>query len=106
MAEAPMAISAAIGRTPHTEALFTGAAASPRLRLDLAPVPVISRAFAPMVREGRYGASEMAIATFLMAKAAGKDLVLLPAVLAARFQEGALLCRAEGRIRGPADLAG
>ncbi len=106
MSEAPPVLSAAIGRTPRTEALFTGAVASPRLRLDLAPVPVISRAFAPMVREGRYDASEMAIATFLMAKAAGKDLALLPVVLAARFQEGALLCRADGGVRGPEDLAG
>jgi 4,5-dihydroxyphthalate decarboxylase len=104
--EEPVALSAAIGRTPRTEALFTGAAASPRLRLDLAPVPVISRAFAPMVREGRYDASEMAIATFLMAKAAGKDLALLPVVLAARFQEGALLGRAGGAIDSPEDLAG
>ena len=107
MAEAPVVLSAAIGRTPRTEALFTGAVASPRLRLDLAPVPVISRAFAPMVREGRYDISEMAIATFLMAKAAGKDLTLLPVVLAARFQEGALLRRADdGAVRGPADLEG
>jgi 4,5-dihydroxyphthalate decarboxylase len=106
LAEAPVVLSAAIGRTPRTEALFTSAVASPRLRLDLAPVPVISRAFAPMVREGRYEVSEMAIATFLMAKAAGKDLVLLPVVLAARFQEGALLRRSDGGIRGPEDLAG
>ena len=107
MAEpAPVVLSAAVGRTPRTEALFTGAVASPRLRLDLASFPAISRAFAPMVREGRYEASEMAIATFVMAKAAGKDLVLLPVVLAARFQEGALLRRAEGAVGGPADLAG
>ncbi len=106
MAEAPLALSVAIGRTPRTEALFTGAVSSPRLRLDLAPVPVISRAFAPMVREGRYDVSEMAIATFLMAKAAGKDLALLPVVLAARFQEGALLCRTGGDVRGPENLAG
>ncbi|WP_431271093.1 ABC transporter substrate-binding protein [Dankookia sp. P2] len=32
--------------------------------------------------------------------------MLLPVVLAARFQESALLCRADGPIRGPADLAG
>jgi 4,5-dihydroxyphthalate decarboxylase len=48
----------------------------------------------------------MAIATFLMAKAWGKPLVLLPVCLAARFQEGALLCRADGDIAGPADLRG
>ena len=80
---------------------------SPWLRLDLAAIPVISRAFAPLVREGRYAVGELAIATFLMARAAGKDLVLLPVVLAARFQEGALLCRAaDASIGGPTDLAG
>lgn len=101
-----MSLTLAIGRTSRTEALFTGAVASPALKLELPEIPVITRAFAPMVREGRYQASEMAIATFLMAKAAGKDLVLLPAVLVARFQEAAMLCRADSAIAGPADLAG
>jgi 4,5-dihydroxyphthalate decarboxylase len=59
-----------------------------------------------MVREARYPVSEMAIATFLMAKAAGAPLCLLPSVLSARFQESALLCRAAAPFRGPADLAG
>ncbi len=99
-------LSIALGRTSRTEALFSGAVASPGLALDFAEIAPISRAFAPMVRERRYEASEMAIATFLMAKAAGKDLVLLPVVLAARFQEAALLCRDAAPIHGPADLAG
>jgi 4,5-dihydroxyphthalate decarboxylase len=59
-----------------------------------------------MVREQRFDVSEMAIATFLQAKAFGKPLVLLPIVLAARFQEKALLCRAGSDIASPADLAG
>jgi 4,5-dihydroxyphthalate decarboxylase len=59
-----------------------------------------------MVREQRFDVSEMAIATFLQAKAWGKPLVLLPVVMAARFQQSALLCRADGDIRSPADLAG
>ena len=59
-----------------------------------------------MVRELRFDVCEMAIATFLQAKAYGKPLVLLPVTVAARFQEGALLCRADGAIRGPADLDG
>ena len=99
-------LSAAIGRYAHTAPLLDGAVTSPALRLDFAAVAPISRAFAPMVREGRYDVSEMAIATFLQARAWGKPLVLLPVVLAARFQEAALLCRADGPIRGPADLAG
>jgi len=66
----------------------------------------VTRAFAPMVREGRYDASEMAIATFLMAKAAGRPLVLLPVVFTARPQEGGLVTRPDSPIRGPEDLHG
>jgi 4,5-dihydroxyphthalate decarboxylase len=92
-------LTAAIGRYKHTEALFD----DPALRVErFAP---ISRAFAPMVREQRFDVSEMAIATFLMARAAGSDLVLLPVVLAARFQNGALL-RLTSQPFGPGELAG
>lgn len=104
MAEARLA--AALGRYPHTAALLDGRVASPLLALDPTEVKPIPRAFAPMVREGRFDVSEMAIVTFLMAKAWGKPLVLLPVVLAARFQESALLCRSDSQIRGPEDLRG
>jgi len=99
-------LRAAVGAYKHTAALRSGQVASPRLRLDFADVSPISRAFAPMVREGRFDVSEMAIATFLQARACGKPLVLLPVTLAARFQEPALLCRTGSDIRGPTDLAG
>ncbi len=102
----PEPLQVAIGRTKRTEALFTGAVADPALPLDLPEIRVISRAFAPMVREGRYPVSEMAIATFLMAKAAGVALVLLPCVLVARFQEAALLCPEASPICRPEDLRG
>ncbi len=95
-------LTAALGDYRHTAAL----PASELLRLERVAVKPISRAFAPMVRELRYDVSEMAIATVLMAKSAGIGITLLPVVMAARFQEGALLCRADSAIRGPADLAG
>jgi 4,5-dihydroxyphthalate decarboxylase len=79
---------------------------SATLRLSMQVVKPISKAFAPMVREARFDVSEMAIATFLMAKAAGRPLVLLPLVVAERFQETALFCHAGKGIDGPADLAG
>jgi 4,5-dihydroxyphthalate decarboxylase len=97
VAEAPL--HAALGRYGHTEALFDSAL----LRIE--DYPVITRAFAPMVRAQRFQVSEMAIATFLMARAAGSDLVLLPLVVSARFQNGALLRRA-GDAFGPGDLVG
>ena len=97
----------ALGTYKHTQALKSGEVASPKLRLEFAAVSPPNRAFAPMVREARFDVCEMAIATFLQAKAYGKPLVLLPVTAAARFQEGALLCRAaDGTIRGPADLTG
>ncbi|MGG5820548.1 ABC transporter substrate-binding protein [Falsiroseomonas sp. HW251] len=99
-------LTAAIGRYPHTAALLDGAIASDAVALDFADLPVPNRAFAPMVREQRYDVSEMAIATFLIAKAHGKPLVLLPVTLAARFQEAALLCRVNGPVKGPRDLVG
>jgi len=92
-------LTAAIGRYRHTETLFSDTL----LRIE--PFPVISRAFAPMVRTQAFDISEMAIATFLMARAAGSDLVLLPVVLAARSQNGALLRRTADPF-GPGDLRG
>jgi 4,5-dihydroxyphthalate decarboxylase len=99
-------LAAAIGRYPHTAAVIDGRVASGLLRLEDAGIAPISRAFAPMVRALRFDVAEMAVATVLQARAWGRPLVLLPVVLAARFQEAALLCRADGPIRGPADLAG
>jgi 4,5-dihydroxyphthalate decarboxylase len=99
-------LTVAIGDYPFARALKSGAVASPLLKLDFAQVTPINRAFAPMVRELKYDVSEMAIATFIQAKALGKELALLPIVTFARFQESALLCRADSDIRGPADLKG
>lgn len=100
------ALRAAIGKYPHTAALREGRISSDLLTLDFVDIAPINRAFAPMLREGRFDVSEIAIASFLQAKAYGKPFVLLPVVLAARFQEPALLCLAASAVRGPADLAG
>jgi 4,5-dihydroxyphthalate decarboxylase len=96
----------AIGKHPHTAALRDGRITSELVTLDFADIPTINRAFAPMVREQRFDVCEMAIATFLQAKAYGKPLVLLPVTLAARFQQSALLCQADSDLRGPDDLVG
>ncbi len=99
-------LSIAIGDYPFSRALRAGVVSSPALKLDFAEVTPINRAFAPMVRDLKYDVAEIAIATFLQAKAHGKELALLPIVAFERFQESALLCRADSDIRGPADLKG
>jgi 4,5-dihydroxyphthalate decarboxylase len=104
--EARAELSCAIGDYPHLRALKTGAVSSSLLMLAFADVAPINRAFAPMVRELKYDVCEMAIATFLQAKAHAKKLALLPVVTMARFQERALLCRADSAIHRPGDLKG
>jgi 4,5-dihydroxyphthalate decarboxylase len=99
-------LSAAFGAYPHTLALKDGSIRSDLLEFQPVEIKPINRAFAPMVRERRFDVSEMAIATFLQAKAYGIGLTLLPIAIAARFQESALLTRADSAMRGPADLKG
>lgn len=106
MAAEPVVLRAALGTYPSTRALRDGRVSSGRLRLEFAEVSPVNRAFAPMVREGRFDVSELAIATALQAKAWDRPIVVLPVTVAARFQEGALFCRADSAVRGPADLVG
>jgi 4,5-dihydroxyphthalate decarboxylase len=103
---APRVLRAALGGYKHLDPIRSGAIGADEFRLEFEQVAPISRAFAPMVRELRYDVSEIAIATFLQAKAFGRPLMLLPVVMAGRFQESALLCRVDSDIRSPADLAG
>jgi len=99
-------LRAAIGAYPETAALLEGRVGSDLLALDNIRHTPPSKAFPAMVRQAAFQVSEMAIATFLMAKAYGKPMVLLPVVLAERAQESALLTAVDGPVRGPADLAG
>ena len=99
-------LSVAIGNYPHTAALKAGEVASPLFSLDFPEIKPVNRAFAPMARERRFDVSEMAIATVLQALAFGVEIVLLPVVLASRFQEAALFVRADSPLSSPADLKG
>lgn len=95
-----------LGDHPVTAALKNGEISSDRVALDFADYRPTHSGFKPMVREGRFDVSEMAIVTYLIAKAHGKPMTLLPAVVMGRFQhEYALYNRAVGALT-PADLAG
>ncbi|MGA7485416.1 MAG: hypothetical protein WBW74_00540 [Xanthobacteraceae bacterium] len=98
-------LSAAFDDYPHTLPLKRGEVGSPRLALTFSDIRPANRFFKPMVRELKFDVSEMAIATYVQAKAYGKPLVLVPATMMGRFQHGTILCNA-ARPLGPADLAG
>jgi len=98
-------LNVAIGNYPHTRLLKERLATSPDF--TFVEVSPITKAFAQMVRQGTYDISEMALVTFLQAKAYGKPLVLIPAAVAARSQEVSLIKLAKNEsIKGPADLKG
>ncbi len=98
-------LSVAIGNYPHTRLLKERLAGSKDF--EFVEVSPITKAFAQMVRQGTYDISELALVTFLQAKAYGKPLVLIPAAVAARSQEVSLIKLAKNEsIKGPADLRG
>ena len=106
MTGTPTTLRIAIGDYPHTLPLKRGQIASPWLQLDFIDVKPMNKAFKPMVREHAYDASEMALVSYLQAKAYGKGLTLLPAAMLARFQHGTMLCNAERGRLAPSDLPG
>jgi 4,5-dihydroxyphthalate decarboxylase len=98
-------LSTAFDDYPHTLPLKRGEVKSPRLAFSFSDIRPANRFFKPMVRELKFDVSEMAIATYVQAKAYGKPLVLLPATMMGRFQQGTVLCSAERPLR-PGELAG
>jgi 4,5-dihydroxyphthalate decarboxylase len=93
-------LSACLGTYPHTGALKNGEIGSDTVTLRFTEVEPINKAFFMMAREEKFDVSEMAIVTYLQAKAYGKPLTLLPATMMGRFQQGALLHNSErGTLR-------
>jgi len=76
-----------------------------RASLDFEDVRPPSAGFKRVVRDLEFDFAELAITTFLMAKAAGKPYRLLPAVVLARMQHPRLVCDARRRV-APRELEG
>jgi 4,5-dihydroxyphthalate decarboxylase len=98
-------LRAALDEYPQTRALHRGEIKSNDVAFAFTDIRPANKFFKPMVREQKFDVSEIAIGTFLQAKAYGKPLVLLPATMMGRFQHGTILCRASHPLT-PADLAG
>jgi 4,5-dihydroxyphthalate decarboxylase len=95
-----------LGDYPNAMALKNGTVRSDLVKFDFADVKVPSTAFKPLVREAKFDLSEIAIVTFLQAKAQGTPYVLIPAVVLGRGQHHTIAYNAErGELR-PQDLEG
>ena len=73
---------------------------------DFEDVPVLVNAFRRMVRGLEFDVSEMAITTYLCARAQGKRFTALPIFLVRAFHHGAILYNVNAGIRVPKDLEG
>jgi 4,5-dihydroxyphthalate decarboxylase len=91
---------------PHTAALRSGELVDPGVHLDFQDVGVVHKAFAPMVRDQAYDFCELAVVTALQAIAFGRPVVLLPAVVASRFQRGCLIGYGPNGVPAETDLSG
>lgn len=98
-------LRAALDEYPQTLALHRGELKSDQVSLSFTDIRPANKFFKPMVREQKFDVSEIAIGTFLQAKAYGKPLVLLPATMMGRFQHNTLLCRASHPLT-PEELPG
>ena len=85
-----------------------GVVSSPRVHLDFVDVdPVhVHDAFTPMVRNQAYDLCELAIVTCLQAIAFNRPIVMLPVVVASRFQRSCLIAYRPRGVPAATELAG
>ena len=95
-----------LGNYPNTAPLKSGAVRSELIDFDFVEVKVANNLFKSVVRDAKYDVAELAIATYLQAKAYGKPYVLLPAVIVSRGQHHTIGYNPERGSLAPSDLNG
>jgi 4,5-dihydroxyphthalate decarboxylase len=101
-----LVLRTALGKSPLVRALKEGAVACERVAFDFIEVDPVTRAFRRMTRGMEFDLCEIALTTHAQARAYGKRITALPVVLLSGLHHGALICRRDSPLRGPADLVG
>lgn len=86
--------------------LTSGAVRPATFGFDFAEVPVLVQGFRRMVRDLEFDVSEMALTTYLVAKAHGVPFTAVPAFLVRGFHHRAIVYNTASDIRSPKDLEG
>ncbi len=87
-------------------ALKQGRANAAGFKLVFEEVPVLIDAFRRMVRGNEFDVCEMALTTYVCARAHGKPFTALPVFLVRAFHHSAILVNVDAGIRCPKDLEG
>lgn len=90
----------------NNRALKAGEVTPSHYCLDFEEVPVLVNAFRRMVRGLEFDVTEMAITTYMCARAYGKPFTALPIFLVRGFHHGAIAVNTNAGIRHPKDLEG
>jgi 4,5-dihydroxyphthalate decarboxylase len=97
----------AVTRTQgNNRALKDGTVRPKSFEFQFEEVDPLIAAFRRMVRGNEFDVCEMAITTYICAKAHGKPMTAIPVFLVRAFHHGAILVNAKAGIRTPKDLEG
>lgn len=103
---APLSLKVATGDYGHTRPLKDGTVTSDRVAFEHIQVPNIINAFRRMIRDLEFDVCEMALSTYLCARAHGKPITALPVFLVRALHHGSIVYNVKSGIRSPADLHG
>jgi 4,5-dihydroxyphthalate decarboxylase len=103
---APMKLTTVTRTQGNNQALKDGTVTPTNFAFDFVEVPVLIDAFRRMVRGLEFDVCEMAITTYICARAYGKRFTAIPVFLVRAFHHGAILYNTTVGIRSPKDLEG
>ncbi|WP_420224310.1 phosphate ABC transporter substrate-binding protein [Pigmentiphaga litoralis] len=92
--------------SPVVAAMKDGRVSSGQVQLDFRGPKTAHDGFKPMIRNNDFDAGELAIVTYLQAKAFGKPFVMLPAPVVGRFQHHCIGFNKEFGHLNPKDIEG
>src|SRR5215475_15136149 len=99
-------LKTAVATYAHTKALKDGTVTAPGIRLEHVEITPIVGAFRRMVRTLEFDVSEMAITTYLTAKAYGKPFTALPVFIMRQFHHAPIVYNVRSGVTAPKDLEG
>jgi 4,5-dihydroxyphthalate decarboxylase len=102
----PITLRTNLADYPVTMALKQGKASSSIVNFNFCGPKLAHDGFKPMVRDNAFDAGELAIVTFLQARAYGKPFVLLPAPISGRAQHHCIAYSIDHGELKPKDIEG
>jgi len=99
-------LKTALGVRGHTQPLIDGVVRPRTFEFEFEDVPVIIKAFRRMLRDLEFDICELAMTTYLCARAHGKAFTAIPVFPMRAFHHGAIVYNTKSGVRTPKDLEG